>query len=61
MRIDLSDRWVIPTVVLQMLGLVCLIVGMWQVYGGWHALAVFGFALLATTELKLRRLPRADG
>jgi membrane protein implicated in regulation of membrane protease activity len=50
---------VIPTLVLQLVGLVALIVGVWQVYGGWHALAAFGFALLATTELRVRR-PRLE-
>lgn len=51
----------IPTVVLQAVGVVCLTVGVWMVYSGWHALAVFGFALLlATTELRLRRPPRPE-
>ena len=42
----------IPLAALQALGLVCLVVAVWQVRGGWHALGVFGFALLSLTELR---------
>lgn len=46
--------------VLQLVGLVALVVGVWQVYTGWHGLAVFGFAVLwATTQLRVRK-PRHE-
>lgn len=47
--------WSIPVIVLQVVGLVCLLVAVIMVKDGWHALGVFGFALLAIGELRAGR------
>lgn len=47
--------WSIPVIVLQVVGLACLIVAVCIIYSGWHGLGVFGFALLTVGELRAGR------
>ena len=52
------DREPVDLAALQALGLGCLVASVWAVHSGWHALGVFGLALLSLSEL---RRPAAAG
>jgi len=49
-RLRFRDRH-ISLIALQLVGLVCLMVAVWNIRDGWYALGVFGVALLTVAEL----------